>query len=238
VGASAGPEAVRDRIEVRLEDRLQHQLERHLDQSVFKRGNAQRSEFSRLARLRNQPLPDRLRPVASLSQFLPNILQKACDAIRSLFDCLTCHAIRAGCVAAPVAGQPFPGTKQRSVIAYDIEQIREPLAGVRSTPPIQLALHVENELGIHRVGQAVPLLLASCIHCPPSPCGRFSRPRTTMRAPTPPRAFAGRFGHPSHYWKRKRGRYPKFHRCSWSALGADSTPCGFRPPGLAGFPGC
>lgn len=27
-------------------------------------------------------------------------------------------------------------------------------------------------------------------------------------------------------------------RCSSSALGADSTPRGFRPPGLAGFPGC
>lgn len=70
---------------------------------------------------------------------------------------------------------------------------------------------------------------------PPSPCGRLSRPRTTMRAPTPPRAFAGRFGHPS---PRGAGRAPKFHRCSLSALGADSTPCRFRPPGLAGFPGC
>src|SRR3712207_8195822 len=31
--------------------------------------------------------------------------------------------------------------------------IREPLVGVCGTPPIQLALHVENEPGIHRVGQ-------------------------------------------------------------------------------------
>src|SRR5712691_13318770 len=197
MGASAGPEAVRGRIEIRLEDRLQHQLERHLDQSVFERGNAQRAKLPRLARLRDQSLPDGLRPVASLSQVFPNVLQKAYDTIGPLFDRLTRHVIRARCIAAPITGQPLPSTKQRSAIAYDVEQIREPLVGVRSTPPIQLALHVENELGIHRVGQVVHLLLASCIHCPPLPCGRLSRPRTTMRAPTPPRAFAGRFGHPS-----------------------------------------
>ena len=33
--------------------------------------------------------------------------------------------------------------------------------------------------------------------------------------------------------RRQRGRVPKFHRRSSSALGADSTPCGFRHPGLA-----
>ena len=49
MGASAGPETVRGRIEVRLEDRLQHQLERHLDQSVFERRDTQWAEFSRLA---------------------------------------------------------------------------------------------------------------------------------------------------------------------------------------------
>ena len=53
------------------------------------------------------------------------------------------------------------------------------------------------KLGIHRVGQDVHLLPARCIHCPPSPCGRLSRPRTTTQAPPPLRAFAGRFGHPS-----------------------------------------
>jgi hypothetical protein len=36
---------------------------------------------------------------------------------------------------------------------------------------------------------------------------------------------------------RKRGRVPKFHRCSLFAVGADSTPCGIWLPGLAGFPG-
>jgi hypothetical protein len=153
MGASAGAEAVRGRIEIRLEDRLQHQLERHLDQSVFERGNTQWAKLSRLARLRDQSLPDGLRPVASLSQFLPDVFQKACDTIGPLFDCLTRHVIRARCVAASITSQPFPSTKQRSAIAYDVEQIREPLVWVRSTPPIQLALHVENELGIHRVGQ-------------------------------------------------------------------------------------
>ena len=160
----------------------------------------------------------------------------ACDAIGPLFDRLSRHTIRAGCVAAPVTGQPVPGMGQRSAIAYKIEQIREPLFRGRDTPPIQLALHVENKLGIHRVGQDVHLLPASCIHCPPSPCGRLSRPRTTTQAPSPLRAFAGRFGHPSPRG-RKRGRVPKFHRCSSSAVGADSTPYGFRLPGLTGLPG-
>src|SRR5579863_9546494 len=102
MGASAGPEAVRGRIKIRLEDRLQHQLERHLDQSVFECRNAQWSEFSGLARLRDEPLPDRLRPVDSLSQFLPDVFQKACDTIEALFDRLARHAIRARCIAAPV----------------------------------------------------------------------------------------------------------------------------------------
>ena len=216
MGASSGPKAVRDRIEIRLEDRLQHQLERHLDQSVSERRNAQRTELSRLARLRDQPLPNRLWPVNSLSQVLPDILQKACDTIGPPFDRLSRHAIRARCIAARVTGQPLPSVRQRSAVAYNVEQIREPFLRVRSTPPIQLALHVENEPGIHRVGQGVHLLLARCIHCLPSPCGRLSRPRTTTQAPSPLRVFAGRFGRPSPRG-RKRGRVPKFHRCSSSA---------------------
>src|SRR5262249_34624118 len=81
MGASAGPEAVRDRIEVRLENRLQYQLECHLDQSVFERRDTQRAEFPRLARLRDQSLPDGLRPVTSLSQVFSDVLQKARDTI-------------------------------------------------------------------------------------------------------------------------------------------------------------
>jgi hypothetical protein len=208
MGASAGPETIRDRVEVRLEDRLQHQLERHLDQSVFERGNAQGAELPRLARLRDEPLPDRLRLVGSSPQVLPDILQKTRDAIGPLFDRLSCHAVRARCVAAPVTSQPLPSMGQRSTIAYNIEQIRELLFRVRGAPPIQLALHVENEPGIHRAGQSVHLLPASCIHCPPLPCGRLSRPRTTMRAPPPPRAFAGRFGHPSPEGFGSAGGFP------------------------------
>ena len=153
MGASAGPEAVRNRVEVRLEDRLQHQLERHLDQSVFERGNAQRAELPRLARLRDEPLSNRLGLVGSSTQVLSDVLQEACDAIGPLLDLLPRHAIRARRIAAPVTGQPLPSVEQCSAVAYDIEQICEPLVGVRSTPPIQLALHVENEPGIHRVGQ-------------------------------------------------------------------------------------
>lgn len=164
--------------------------------SVFERGNAQRAELSRLARLGDEPLPDRLGPVGSSPQLLSDVLQEACDAIGPLFDRLARHAIRTRRVAAPITGQLLPSVEQRSAIAYDIEQIREPLVGVCGTPPIQLALHVENEPGIHRVGHVVHLLLAKCTHCPPSPCGRLSRPRTTTQAPPPLRAIASRFGQP------------------------------------------
>ena len=153
MGASGGPEAVRGRIEVRLEDRFQHQLERHLDQSVFERGNAQWAELPRLARLWDKPLSNRLGLVGSSAQVLSDVLQKTCDAIGPPFDLLPRHAIRARRVAAPIPGQPLPSAEQCSAVAYDIEQIREPLVGVRGTPPIQLALHVENRPGIHRVGQ-------------------------------------------------------------------------------------
>ena len=197
MGASTGPEAIRDRIEIRLEYGLQHHFERHLDQSILKRGDAQGPELSRFARFRDQPLPNRLGPVGSMPQVLPDILQKACDTIGAPFDRLPRHAIRARCIAAPVTSQPFPSVDERSAVADNIEQIRKHHRGVRGTPPIQLALHVENEPGIHRVGQEVHLLLAQCIHCLPSPCGRLSRPRTTTQAPSPRRMIAGRFGHPS-----------------------------------------
>ena len=86
MGASPGPKAIRDRIEIRLEDRLQHQLEGHLDQSVSERRYPQRTELSRLARLWDQPLPNRFWPVNSFSQLLPDLLQKTCDTIGSPFD--------------------------------------------------------------------------------------------------------------------------------------------------------
>ncbi|SFQ77564.1 hypothetical protein SAMN05216176_114105 [Nitratireductor indicus] len=34
------------------------------------------------------------------------------------------------------------------------------------------------------------------------------------------------------------GGFPSSTNCPLSAVGADSTPCGLRHPGLAGFPGC
>jgi len=236
MGASAGAEAARDRIEVRLEDRLQHQLERHLDQSVFERRDAQWAELSRLTRLRDEPLPNRLGLVGSSAQLLSDFLQEACDAIGPLFDLLPRHTIRARRVATPVTGQASSSMKKRSAVAYNIEQICEPLLGVRSTPPIQLALHVENELGIHRVGQKSISCLqnvstARLCHVDGFPALgllRGLRPRFA-RSPVASAIRSPR--------GRQRGRVPKFHFRSLSAVGADSTPCGFWLPGLAGFPG-
>ena len=152
MGASTAPEPVGGRVEVRLEYWFQHQLQRHLHQSVFERGDTQRSELSRFARLRDQPLPDGLGLVGSVAQFAPNFFEESRCATGTLFDLAPRHSVRARCLAALVARQPFPGGGNHSAVAYKIEQIREPLFRVRGTPPIQLALHVEGEPGIHRVG--------------------------------------------------------------------------------------
>ena len=236
MGASAGPEAIRDRIEIRLEDRLQYQLERHLDQSVFERGNPQWTELPRLARLRDEPLPYRLGLVSSSAQVLSDVLQKTCDAIGTLFDLLPCYAIRTRRVAAPVAGQPLPCLEKRSTVAYNIEQIREPLVGVRSTPPIQLALHVENEPGIHRVGQ----MSISCLQHVSITCLRHVDGFPVLgllRRLRPHRAWSSVASTIRPRRDGNAGGFPSSTDCPLSAVGADSTPCGIRLPGLAGFPG-
>ncbi len=142
---------------------------------------------------------------AGLAGFPPGSLRRHRAAFRpssaSRDPCLVCCC---PCYGPAVARHGCNVLRSHTIL----NRSANTLVGVRGTPPIQLALHVENELGIHRVGQVVHLLLASCIHCPPSPCGRLSRPRTTTQAPSPPRAFAGRFGHPSSEGSGNAGGFP------------------------------
>ena len=152
VGASTTPEAERGRIEVRLEDRLQNKLQSHLYQAVFQRRDAQRSEPARLARLRYPPLPDRLWPVGSIPKLRLDLVEEALHPAATLFDLYPPNAIRAGRLAARVAGHPTPGIIERSAVTHQIEHVPEPLVRGRLTPPIQFALHVEDKLGIHRAG--------------------------------------------------------------------------------------
>jgi hypothetical protein len=226
MGASTAPEPIRDRIEIRLEDRLQHQLQRHLHQSVFERGDAQWPELPRFARLRNQPLPDGLGLVGSVAQFAPNLFEESRCATGTLFDLAPRHSVRARCLTALVAGQPFPGGGNHSAVAYKIEQIREHLVGVCGTPPIQLALHVEDKPGIHRVGHQP----ASCLHSVPTAFLRhvdgFPVPGLLRRLrPSFPRSSVASIiltSSRQEAGKRFSGSVDDLS----SVLGADFTPCG------------
>src|SRR5262249_27874419 len=123
--------------------------------------------------------------------------QKSGNPAGSLLDHLPRHAVHAGCTTALVPAEVFPSEGQRSAVMHQIEQVRESLARIAPTPTIQFALHVEDNPGVHRGGRIpVALLPASCIHCLPSPCGRLSRPLTTMETPHQTAAFASRLGHP------------------------------------------
>lgn len=153
MGASTGPEAIGGRIEVRLENGLQHELQSHLHQSVSERRDAKRAQLVRSARLGDEPLPYRFRTVAAAPKLPADLCEEHRHATGPFFDLTPRDAIRAWCLAAPIAGHPFPGLFQRPAIAYDIEQIHEDLVGLRGTPPVKLALHVEDERGIHRAGR-------------------------------------------------------------------------------------
>jgi hypothetical protein len=132
----------------------------HLHQSVFERRDARRPELSRLAGLRDQPLAHQLGAVVSAAQFLSDILKKPLHTALPLFDLAPRHPIRAGCPAPRVASEPLPSMAERAAITYPIEQVRESFVGIRVTPPVQLALHVEDERSIRRAGPSTHLLLA------------------------------------------------------------------------------
>ena len=175
--------------------------------------------------------------VGSVAQLFSDFFEERRGATGTLFDLAPRHPVRARCLTAPVAGEPSPSRGKRSAVTYEIEQIREDLIGVRGTPPIQLALHVEDERGIHRAGHQPASCLHCCIHCLPSPCGRLSRPRTTTKAPPLCRRDhrSLRSSCPRRGRRRGQGFSGSVDDLS-SALGADFTPCGIRPSGLAGFP--
>ena len=119
-------------------------------------------------------------------------------------------SLRTGRASFQASGSPCVA------LATGSPYIRKLLFRVCGTPPIQLALHVENKPGIHRVRHIVYLLLAICIHCLPSPiprrmlrCGRLSRPLTTTQAPPLICAITSRFGHLHYQWQEEaRMRFP------------------------------
>jgi len=128
-----------------------------------------------------------------------------------------------------VAGEPSPSLVQSSAVTYEIEQINKDLIGVFVAPPIQLALHVEDERDIHLAGHASTSCLlavstASLRHVDGFPVlGLLRRLR-----PLSPRSLVT-----SAIRCRKlpeaTTRFLGFVTDLSPALGADSTPCGIWP---------
>src|SRR5262245_48953740 len=228
MGASPTSEPERGRIEVRLEDRFQNEFDGHLHQSVFQRWDAERPESSRLARLWYQPLANKFRLIDSAAQLLADFRKELFHPSRPLFDLSPRHPVRARRSASRVAGETLPSVAECAAITHQIEQVLEPLLEVRVTPSVQLALHVEDERSIHRVGPHQP---TSC---------RPAVPTVSLR-------HVGGFPALGLLWRlrplRQRSsvvsiifglsaeevvaRFPGSLNDPLSVLGADSTPCGF-----------
>src|SRR5450755_4491448 len=240
LGSASGPESVRGRAEVRLEDRLEHELGCRLHDPVAHRRDAQASELPRA--LRDQPLTRRQRTIGAIPELLTELGEDTINA--DLLDMLAGLAIDTGGPRPPVAFHPFPRDEQRRGVADEVEQVTEALLLVPDCPSVQLGLPSQypllRQLGIKQRGRihARPperrLMLRSC--CPPSPCGRLSRPRTTTRTPPRParigrhRALPGRHQRPGAH-----GTLPTFAMIRLTGLAAGCTPTA-HPAGTRSIP--
>ena len=86
-------------------------------------------------------------------------------------------------------------TTRNGRVTDEVEQVIEPTIRVVGRPLVQLGLDLQYPrlgliearprcVGVHRRPPGIPVpSLRSC--CPPSPCGRLSRPRTTTRTSAP-----------------------------------------------------
>jgi hypothetical protein len=103
-------------------------------------------------------------------------------------------------------------------VVHPVEQIVERSKWLFSTPLEQLPLHVGGVVrAVRRCGTFVPpSLLGSCPNCPPSPCGRLSRPRTTTGALPLAVTIARHRGHPE-------GSDSSVRRFRWSSLDRSRT---------------
>src|SRR4051794_15384156 len=184
-----GPESVRGRAEVRLEYRLEHELGRRLHDPVAHRRDAQASELPRA--LRDQPLTRRQRTVRAVLELLTEPCEDTLHA--DLLDPRAGLTIDTGGPRPPVAFHPLPRDQQRRGVTDQVEQVAETRQLILGCPSVQLGLPSQYPLGrqggvkrrerLHARPPERRLTPRSC--CPPSPCGRLSRPRTTTR--TPPR---------------------------------------------------
>src|SRR5450755_1265069 len=246
LGSASGPESVRGRAEVRLEDRLEHELGCRLHDPVAHRRDAQASELPRA--LRDQPLTRRQRTIGATLELLTELGEHIINA--HLLDPLAGLAINTGGTRPPVAFHPLPRDEQRRGVADQVEQVAETLLLVLGCPSVQLRLPSQYPLlglvdrerrgRIHARPPERRVMLRSC--CPPSPCGRLSRPRTTTRTPPRPAPVSRHRALPScHQQPGARRTLPTFTmiRLTGSAVGFAPTahPAGSRRLPPATMPG-
>ena len=226
---------------VRLEDRLEHQPGRGLHDPVAQCGDAQASELPRA--LRDQPLAGRQRTIGACLELLAELGEDTIDA--NLLDPLARLTIDTGGLRPPVAFHPLPRDHQGRGVAEEVEQIAEALVLVLACPAVQLGLPSQYPLlrqldGRQRRGRLHarpperPLTLQSC--CPPSPCGRLSRPRTSTRTPPRPAPISRHRALPGcHQQPGAHGALPTFTMIRLTGLATGSTPTAL-PSGTRSIP--
>ncbi len=194
---SPGPEAIRARREVRLEDRLEHELERSLHHPVPDGRDAQPATLA--AGLGDHPLANRDRAERAGTKIGPQLGEERCLAALG-FDRIGRLAVDPCRACAPVAPHPAPCNEQERRVSNEVEEVGEPTRRIVDRPSVQLGLHPQypplrltrrrpRRAGVHRRPPAPqsPILRD---RCPPSPCGRLSRPPTTPRTPPQPEAIS------------------------------------------------
>ena len=123
IRVSARPVGVLLRFQVRFENRRQHQHRRRLRHPVPETRNAQRPELPALL-LRDEHLPDRLRPVGSLLQVPRQCSQPPVHPERlDVSDRLAVHPGRAA-----VAADGLPGDREHVIAPHLVAQRVEPEA--------------------------------------------------------------------------------------------------------------
>jgi hypothetical protein len=202
-------EAVGTRLEVRLEDRLEHHLEGGLHHPIPHGRDAQPAQLA--AGLGDHPLPHGQGLEHPSLQIGPELGEEHVlaphggDVIRRL----AIHSRRAG---PPVAPDPTPRLSEDSRVADEVVEVVEPTIGVVGGPSVQLGLDLRyptpgqhavpvcvRSVGVHRRPRSLPVPQLRT-RCPPSPCGRLSRPRTTTGTPPHLEAVSRRRTCPPPTW--------------------------------------
>ena len=196
-------EAVGAWLEVRLEDRLEHQLQGGLDHPVTGGGDPEHAGLA--ACLGDQHLPHGHgveRPGLELGS------QPGEQPCRR-GDGAWCHSVHPGGPPSLVRPDPLPRNHEEGGINDEVEEVVKLATGIVGRPLVQLGLDSQYpclrlfEAGPRFVGvhQRPPdMAFPHCkTRCPPLPCGRLSRPRTTTGAPPHP-AMSRQRACPSPAW--------------------------------------